>query len=151
MMLAGRTIDLKFCRIEFFYWGCRTTFADGAEVPSAPSSEPHYFVISHRCGYGDDTLSYCWEHDFCHAFVEQFLFDRESTVLAAVARGKPLSGARSSYEEMAAQTLQAWLRANIEPIIAGVDWHRMKVEALLILSVSDDVRSPHTLGQCRAV
>lgn len=127
-------IELKFCRIEFFDWGCRTTFADGASVPSVPHDEPHYHVVSHRCGYGDNLLAYCQEHDVCHALVEQFLFDRESTVLAAVARGKPLTGAQSAYEEMAAQTLQAWLRANVVPIVGGVNWYEMKSEALRYLT-----------------
>jgi hypothetical protein len=44
-----------------------------------------------------------------------------------------LSGYRSAYEEIAAQTFQRWLRANERPIVSGVDWDRLKAEALELL------------------
>ena len=117
-------------------YGCVTYFADGSEASAWPSWEDnHYRVIAHRTGYGDNLLDYCREHDFCHALVEEVLHDRASRVLWALAHGQTLSGPESAYEEFAAQALQRWIRANERPIIAGVDWDGIKLEALSLLTV----------------
>jgi hypothetical protein len=133
-------IPLQFCVVEWTQWGCVTRFADGAEAPSAPHDTPHYHVIAHRLGYGDETLAFCREHDFAHSFVEERLHGRASRVLVAAARGKPLTGPESAYEELAAQAMQAWLRANQRPIISGVNWDRLKAEALELLLAERIVR-----------
>lgn len=44
-----------------------------------------------------------------------------------------LSGRESVEEEIAAQVLQRWLRANERPIVSGVDWDAMKRDALELL------------------
>jgi hypothetical protein len=126
---------LKYAEITFYSWGCETNFSHGRKpVRSTPHPEdPHYHIISHRCGYLDDVRSYCWEHDLAHLFIEERLFDRPSRVLLAVAQERTLSGDESMYEELAAQSLQAFVRANVEPIVAGVDWRKLKHDFLAML------------------
>jgi hypothetical protein len=121
---------LKYAEITFYSWGCETVFDSGGKpVRSTPHPEDHhYHIISHRCGYLDDIRSYCWEHDLAHLFIEQYLFDRPSRVLLSIAEERTLYGAESMYEEVAAQTLQAFARANVEPIVAGVHWRALKRE-----------------------
>lgn len=128
-----RTIRLKHCEVRLWHWGCETVFPDGSSVPSVPHESPHYWVISHRCGYGDDILAYCVEHDFAHAFVAEKIFGGPSAVLSGIAQGRPLKGSHAAYEELAAQTFQRWLRANERPIIGGCDWDGWKAEALELL------------------
>lgn len=131
-------MQLNYCSIEWTEYGCVTYFEDGSEASAWPAwDDPHYRVISHRLGYGDDLLSYCREHDFCHCVVEQSLHDRPSRVIWALAHGTVLSGPESSYEEFAAQALQRFLRANEWPIVSGVDWEAIKWKALELLDAEN--------------
>jgi hypothetical protein len=127
-------IKLKYASIDFTDWGCRTTFNDGAYADAIPHHTPHYHVIAHRTGYGDDVLAYCQEHEFCHLFLEERLYDRPSLVLTGVATLKMLNGREAAYEEVAAQTFQRWLRANERPICSGLDWDGLKRDALDLLN-----------------
>jgi hypothetical protein len=122
--------QLKFCRVEWTDIGCTTRFYDGVELSSYPHEIPHYYVIAHRLGYGDDILGYCREHDFFHSFAEQYFHDRPSLTLWAVAHGHSLGEYQATYEELVTQTCQRWVRANERPIISGVDWDAFKREAL---------------------
>ena len=132
---AGARIRLKYATIQFTSWGCKTTFEDGAEANAIPHQIPHYYVVSHRLGYGDDLLGYTREHEFSHSFLEERLYDRPSRVLWGVARGELLSGLDACYEEMAAQNFQRFLRANERPIVSGVDWDSLRRDALALLSI----------------
>jgi hypothetical protein len=123
-------IVLKFGCIEFTSSGCTTIFADNRKWSAQPHHTPHYHVIAHRCGYGDDLLRYAQEHDFCHLFVAERLRERPSVVLHALAHGREPDPGEGLYEEMAAQTFQRWLRANERPILGGFDWDALKSEAL---------------------
>jgi hypothetical protein len=127
-------IDLKFCSIEWTDWGCLTRFPDGAGVGAHPHEIPHYYVISHRCGYGDDTMAYCREHEFAHAFVAERLRGGPSYVLLAMAHREAVDKGAAVYEEIAAQTFQRWLRANERPILWGADWDGLKRDALSLLA-----------------
>jgi hypothetical protein len=122
-------IRLKYATLLFTDWGCQTVFLDGATVDSIPHYTPHYYVIAHRLGYGDNVLAYCQEHEFCHSFLEERLHNRPSQVLWGLAHGSMLSGPAATYEELAAQQLQRWLRANERPISSGVNWDKLKAEA----------------------
>jgi hypothetical protein len=137
-------IQLKYACIEriepgqheseqFPLGGAKVVFESGAEVYSTPHMTPHYHVIAHRCGYGDDVLAYCFEHEFCHLFVEQEFHGMPSRVLHGLAVGKMLSGKAAAYEENMAQTFQRWLRANERPILSGVNWDDLKDRALKLL------------------
>lgn len=127
-------IQLRFASIERTESGCVTIFADGTRLNSIPHDTHHYHVIAHRCGYGDDVLAYCFEHDFCHSFVcEQLLYVR-SDALYRSAIGKPVQDGVAAFEEMAVHTFQRWLRANERPIIGGVDWDALKRDALALLT-----------------
>ena len=130
-------IRLKYATLAYTPEGCTTTFQDGATADAAPHDLPHYHVVAHRLGYGDDLLAYCREHEFCHLFIEERLHDRPSLVLWSLAHGTTLSGSRAAYEEIAAQSFQRWLRANERPITSGVDWDGLKRDALRLLAGDD--------------
>lgn len=121
-------VALKFCEFALTDQGCLTRFSDGSFIFSYPHDTHHYHVISHRCGYGDDILSYCRDHDFLHSFCEEFFNDRVSPVLWSLAHGEEV--VTSIYEEIVVQTCQRWLRSNERPIVGGVDWDRFKQQAL---------------------
>lgn len=106
------------------------TFLDGASIESWPHDTPHYHVNAHRLGYNGDLLTYCRDHDFFHAFCEQWFFDRPSLTLWAVAHNEPVPEDADAYEEMAVMTCQRWVRANERPIIGNVDWDLFKTTAL---------------------
>lgn len=116
-------------------YGCRTIFNDESVLQSAVENSPHYHVISHRCGYSDDIVRYCFEHDFCHHFVLENILkvDAADGVLHSVANNLPIPPGIAAFEEMATQTFQRWLRANEEPIIGGVNWYNLKKKALALL------------------
>lgn len=130
---------LKYCRIDVWANACFTHFPDGEFAPAIPHPhDPHYCMITQRCGYGAPTevscMQYCIEHEFAHAFVEQELYDRPSRVLWGVAHKKPLRAKDAVYEEFMAQGFQRWLRKHERPIIGGVDWDELKLEARGILT-----------------
>lgn len=122
---------LKYCSIRWTIEGCLTKFDDGAEIASFPHDIPHYYVISHRSGYGDDRLTYCREHDFFHSFCEEYFQNRASPILWSLAHGDEIEN--SVYEELIVQTCQRWVRGNERPIIGGVDWDSFKRQALELL------------------
>ena len=128
-----RTIHIEDARIEFHDWGAKTIYADGAFVDATPHDTHHYHVISHRLGYGDDVLSDCQHHEACHELIAQFCAGTHSEVLWALAHGKIAAPAIVTYEELAAQTLQRFLRANERPIVSGVKWDALKEYALEVL------------------
>jgi len=109
-------------------------FHDAARVESFPHEIPHYYVIAHRTGYGDDLRWYCREHDFFHNFCEEFFHDRPSPVLWSLAHGSEIEN--SAYEELMVQTCQRWVRTNERPIIGGVDWDQFKQQALQYLEIT---------------
>lgn len=120
-------IRLEYCDIEWTELGARVVFPDGAETCAHPHpEEPHYHVIAHRCGYGDDLLAYCREHELAHAIVAQEFRGWVSWALHAQAHGYTPTAFSSTYEEIVAQTLQRWARANERPIVGGVDWDAIK-------------------------
>lgn len=127
-------IKLSFCEFERFNWGCTTRFRDGSHVDAFPHWENHhYHVIAHRCGYADDLLTYCQEHEFAHNFIAEKFSRGISPILAALAIGSECSAEEAAYEEALVHIFQAWLRANQEPIIGGIDWRGLKAEALELL------------------
>lgn len=130
----GATIALRYCSITWTHEGCTTRFQDGVELSSYPHEIPHYYVIAHRLGYGDNLLAYAREHDFFHSYTEQYFHDRPSLTLWAVAHGDTLGQYQATYEELVTQTCQRWVRANERPIIGDVDWDGFKREALELLA-----------------
>ena len=127
-------IRLRFASVSPTDWGCVSTFADGATVPAQHRpDEPHYRVISHRCGYGDDTLRYCIEHEVCHHLLCEALYGAPSPILWRLAHGEAVPGAYAAWEEIAVQALQRWVRAAERPIVGGVDWDALKLRALEVL------------------
>jgi hypothetical protein len=127
-------IRFKYATLIYEEWGATVHFPDGTEIGSWPHPElPHYHVIAHRTGYGDDLLSYTREHEAAHLFLEERFHDRPSRVLVALARGEMLNGKEAAYEESMAQVFQRWVRGNERPIIGGVNWDRLKSDFLALL------------------
>lgn len=123
--------QLTFCSIEWTQRGACVTFPSGRNTEAYPHpEEPHYHVIAHRCGYGDDLLAYCREHELAHCVVMEHLFAQPSFVLNAQVHGIVLESGVSALEELAAQALQRWARTNERPIIGGIDWDRMRTTFL---------------------
>ena len=128
-----KTIKLAYCEIEYTETGCITRFNNGTSIEAQPHDTAHYHVISHRCGYGDNIMAYCREHEFAHSFISERFFDTESWVLRCLASNSPTSPEVAAPEEITAQTFQRWLRANERPITGGVDWDALKRDALQLL------------------
>lgn len=127
-------IILCHCTVEFPDWGAVTRFPDGTSVDATPHDTHHYHVIAHRLGYGGDTLAYCQEHEFAHAYMCQELLGSRSMVLWSLAHGHTPPKGEGLLEEMAAQQFQRWLRANERPILSGCDWDRLRDRARHLLA-----------------
>ena len=113
--------------------GCFTRYDDGSSYGAHHHETPHYYVIAHRCGYGDDLARYCYEHEGCHHFAAEWIGGYTSKVLWPLAHGRDPHPVDAVFEEAMAMTLQRWLRANERPIIGGVDWDGLKQRALALL------------------
>jgi hypothetical protein len=128
-----KVIDHPRASVEFYDWGCRVVYPDGTTVDATPHYTPHYHVIAHRCGYGDDVLKYCQEHEVAHLFVGEWLGRGESHVLWELAHGRAPDLQIAVQEEATTQVVQRWWRANERPIIGDVDWDALKRVALDLL------------------
>lgn len=128
-------IRTNFATVQPAAWGCTVTFGDASfcQAQHWPDNA-HYRVIAHRCGYQDDTLAYCQEHEVAHLIFEEVLYGRPSRVLWGLAHGSPLCPADSAYEEIGAQALQRFARANERPIVGGIDWDAMRARFLGVLT-----------------
>jgi len=132
-------IRLDYCHIEWVDNGSRIVFFDGREVSAWPHPEiPHYHVISHRCGYGDDLLAYCREHELAHVLVAQELRQWSSFVLDCQAREVTPCVGLAIMEEITAQALQRWARANERPIVADFDWDAIRHKFLYYAKQLDE-------------
>lgn len=123
-------IKTKYHTFTFHEEGCDATVRDLGDtiVHACPHPNDHnYYVISHRCGYEGRIMDYCREHELAHAVVAEFMTDMPSYVLYNLAckNDKP-DMYKVACEEMMAQALQRFARANERPIIGGVDWQGMK-------------------------
>ena len=114
-------IRLAHCEIAWIEGGATTRFPDGTHWEAYPHATPHYHVIAHRLGYGDDLLAYCREHEVMHALCAEVLLDAPSTVLWKLAHGETIEPAAAVIEEALVMTAQRHLRANERPIIGGMD------------------------------
>lgn len=134
MSTVPTEIILQHCTVVYTDAGCTVIFRDGASVDAVPHPQlPHYHVIAHRCGYGDDLMAYCREHEVCHALVAQWFYDGPSRVLQALARNGAHDHWQDIAEEIATQALQRFVRANERPIVGDVDWDGLKRRALEVL------------------
>jgi hypothetical protein len=125
------SIPLRFVTISWVESGCVSSFRDGSAWASHPHETTHYHVIAHRCGYGDDILAYCREHDFFHHFCAEYLDGSTSRILWALAHD--IEPSAPAFEEFTVQACQRWVRANERPIIGGVDWDQFKARAIWLL------------------
>jgi len=123
-------IELRYATVSYTENGCVSWFKDGKFWGAHPHDTHHYAVIAHRCGYGDDLLAYCREHEVCHHLITEWLYDGPSPVIWGLAHGEEMPAYHAALEEMGAQTLQRFIRANERPIIGGVNWDGLKTYAL---------------------
>lgn len=140
-------LHLKHCSIEWTSFGARTVFPDGLECSAWPHPEQtDYLILADRLGYDGDALAFCREHDLAHHLIEEWMHDRPSRVIRAVAEGKPLPWSEAIYEELAAQMLQGLVRANKRPIAGGYDWHGLKARFSGYVAQLDTGLSAYVLG-----
>jgi len=127
-------IQIGTATVEYTPDGCVTRYQDGSSYGAQPHDTHHYHVIAHRCGYGDDILAYCREHEVAHHITCEWIVGFPSHVISSLAAGQEPHQGVAVLEEMAAHTFQRWLRAGERPIIGGrVDWDALKARALALL------------------
>lgn len=133
--MITRNIKTKYHEVQFTEWGCQTYLLHGSTACDAipHPNDPHYAVIAARCGYLDNIMAYCQEHELAHVVVAEFFEDRPSYVISKLIHqenpdkpDKPDNMYLIVCEELMAQTLQRYVRANEEPIIGGVAWDELK-------------------------
>lgn len=127
-------IQLAHARVDFTPDGCVSTFADGANYGAHPHDTAHYYVTAHRCGYGDDILTYAREHEVAHHLVGETFYGGPSPVLWELAHGREPSAESAALEEAMTMTLQRFVRAGERPMIGRVDWDALKRRFLEIVS-----------------
>lgn len=129
-----RSVKLARVTVEPYDDGAFSVFDDGSSYAALPHwNDTHYYVIAHRCGYGDDLLRYCREHEVFHHVVGEEFFGGVSPVIWALAHGGDIDPARAALEEMAVAALQRFVRAAERPIIGGVEWDRIRARCLALL------------------
>lgn len=128
-------IKLKHCIVEWVSEGVKTTFADDVATTAWPHvHDPHYAVATRRAGYLDDTMTYCREHDFLHAFLAEELADERSHVLWCSATNETPEPVRAYQEEALVQVFQCWLRADRECLIGEMPYHALRDKARGLLA-----------------
>lgn len=124
--------------LEFTDEGAVTHYDDGASWGAYPHPEQlHYHVIAHRCGYGDDLLAYCQEHELAHHVVAE-AFGSPSLVLFALAHGDEPGPAIAAAEESLAINLQRYVRTNEHPMVDGFPWEQARDRFLALLNPRDE-------------
>lgn len=130
-----KTLKMKHGTLRAYNGYVTVEFEDGTKATAIPHPhDHHYYVIAHRCGYGDDIFAYCIEHEFVHMFLAQELCDSPCPILWELAHGGLFPSHAAVLWESLTQTFQRWLRASEEPIIGGADWGAMKAKALVAIN-----------------
>jgi hypothetical protein len=120
-------------RVQYCDWGCVSYFSDGTEFGAHAQHDHHYYVISHRSGYGDDVDRYAREHEVVHHLAGELFFGGVSPVLWALAHGEDVTPEAAAIEEAIVMLIQRWIRANERPIIGGIDWDALKARAIELM------------------
>jgi hypothetical protein len=130
---------MKYCTIEWTEDGAATTFNGNVRCPSFPHPEqPHYHVIAHRCGCGDDVRQYCRDHELAHVLLsEVFQHCAPASLLETAVYGKAQDWGTNMLEECTAHVLQRWVRCNERPIIGRCDWDSIKRKFLECAAILD--------------
>jgi hypothetical protein len=103
-------VRLKFCDVRSSAGGIATRFEDGAGCFNRPILDDAYRRLAENCGH-EDPLHYCWEHDYCHAMLSQFVFDKPSNVLWAAAHGEQ-DPPGAEWEEKVVYYFQRFIHGN---------------------------------------
>ena len=128
-----RTVRLTFCELRHYGAWAWTQFPDGSGWGAVPHPGADYAALAARLGY-PDPMSYCYEHEFAHSFVEQEVSGRPSGVLWALAHGRKAPDS-TAHEEALAQAFQGFLRGGLPMTAVSpyVDWYALRAKALSLL------------------
>lgn len=146
-----RAVRLTFCTVSLYDGWAWTAFPDGSGYGAFPHDTDEYREVARRMGYGADTMAYCWEHEVCHAFIEQEVSGRPSPILWALAHGRRHPDS-TVYEEALTQAFQAFLRANtpMSATAPDIDWPALRSKALWLLdTAADPLRDAEAVALCR--
>lgn len=130
-------IELRFATLELTEAGAITRFPDGSQYGALPHDTADYHVIADRCGYEDDILRYAQEHELAHHCLAE-AFGCHSPVLWALAHDEKPTPMIAAAEEALVLDLQAYVRANLRPFVAGVDWPALKRRFIGLLEPQDE-------------
>jgi hypothetical protein len=94
----SRLFKLKYCEVHFCKDGVATHFGQAVTTNWPWFDDANWLEIMRSAGY-EDTLQYCQEHDFFHAFLAERWFDKPSYVLRQAAHQLPIDPSASAWEE----------------------------------------------------
>lgn len=106
-------IQLKYCTIEKQPWGSTIRYPDGTESSSWPLDTDFYRWVVAACGH-DDPVNYCFEHEFCHVFLPEFLFDDHSAIIWNNAHKEHIDSRAGAWEEKLIFYFQQYLNNQID-------------------------------------
>lgn len=125
-------IRTRFATVEFNDVGCVTRFSDGTQYGALPHSTSEYLHVTHLCGYGDDTLSYCQHHDLAHSVLAEH-FGQASRVLWALAHGEAPGAQEAASEEALTLALQKFVMTDELTFVDRVPWEALRARFLELL------------------
>lgn len=144
-----KVIGMHFCTVSFYRTFVWTQFPTGQgwggvpDVGGDPEVDAAYRRLARKLGYGNDTLTYCQEHDFCHSFVEQEIFGRPSPILWALAHDRRHPDT-TVYEEALVQHFQGFMRGSdqdgqydMTAVAPDIEWCAVRQKAWDLLARSD--------------
>jgi len=106
-------IQLKYCTIEKQPWGSTIRYPDGTESSNWPHDNDSYRWVVEACGH-TDPVQYCYEHEFCHVFLPEFLFDAQSHIVWQNSHNLEINEAASHWEERLIFYFQQYLHDVID-------------------------------------
>lgn len=100
-------ITLKYCQLTARDFSVDTVFSAGGSCSNwVPHDDESYRRVAEQCGHSDP-LTYCREHDYCHALLAEMMFDKPSAVLWAAAHNRDTEAA--DWEEKLVYYFQRFL------------------------------------------
>jgi hypothetical protein len=110
-------IDLKYCRMHRSDPFTVTTFkdSDGVCCAEAPDT-PWHRDIQSWVGCAGDPDRYNWEHEFCHNFLSEVMWDAPSYVVWMNAHNRRMSVVGAKFEERWCYHFHKYLNDLGEPL-----------------------------------
>lgn len=108
-----RTIQLERCRIVETEFGSTIYYPDGTESSNWPHDTDFYNWVVEACGH-TCPKKYCFEHEFCHVFLPEFLFGTDSHIVWQNAHKLDINEMASHWEERLIFYFQQYLNDVID-------------------------------------